>query len=91
LAISIPWTSSERDGDDAGDPTPILHARVLTAFQGRGIIGQPLARLLALADPKRPIPASTEASADLAGGYLVVLADGWRSSAGRPCSAAGVY
>jgi len=56
----------------------IRHARVLTAWQGRGIGGQILARLLALADPGRPIPASTEASADRTGGYLVVLADGRR-------------
>jgi len=55
---------------DAGDPTPILHARFRTTFPGRGIGGQLLARLLDLADPERPIPASTEASADLAGGII---------------------
>jgi len=57
---------------------PILHALFRTAFPGRGIVGLHLARLLAIADPERPIPASTEAGADRAGGYLVVLADGWR-------------
>jgi hypothetical protein len=50
------------------------------AFPGRGIIGQLLARPFRLADPERPIPARTEAGADRAGGYLVVLADGWRLS-----------
>ena len=77
-AISIPWTSSERDGDDAGDVTPILHALFRMAFQGRGIVGQPLSRLLRPADPGRPIPARAEASADRAGGCPVVQADGRR-------------
>ncbi|HOI70392.1 MAG TPA: hypothetical protein PLN41_11670 [Methanothrix sp.] len=36
-------------------------------FHGRKIGGQLLARLLALADPGRPIPARAEASADPAG------------------------
>jgi hypothetical protein len=31
-----------------------------------------------MADSERPILAGTEASADRAGGYLVVLADVWR-------------
>jgi len=78
LAISIPWTSSERDGDDAGDPTPIRHARFSDDVSGARYRWPPLARLIDLADSRRPIPASTEASTDRAGGYLVVLADGWR-------------
>jgi hypothetical protein len=65
---------------DACDATPILHALFRTAFLGREIDGRLLARLPALADPERPIPASTEAGADRAGGYLVVLADGRRLS-----------
>jgi hypothetical protein len=63
---------------DACDPIPILHALSRTAFPGRGIGGQFLPRLLALADPGRPIPVGTRASADPAGRYLVVLADGRR-------------
>jgi len=59
------------------------------AFPGRGIGGQPLPRLLAPADPGRPIPASTEASADPAGGDLVVLADGRRLLACGAFGAAG--
>ncbi len=66
---------------DAGDAAPILHALFLTAFQGREICGQIFARLIALADPERPIPASTGASADRAGGF----------SACRTFGAAGVY
>ncbi len=68
-AISIPWTSPERDGDDARDLTtdparPFFGRR----FVGAGSAAVLLARLLAIADPERPIPARTEASADRAGG-----------------------
>jgi GNAT superfamily N-acetyltransferase len=80
------WAIENDSGDligvmgiqDVGDVNLIRHARVLTAWQERGIGGRLLARLLALADPERPIPASTEASADRTVGYLVVLADGRR-------------
>jgi hypothetical protein len=63
--------------------TPETRPRSLTpvfrvAFPGREIGGQLLPRLLRPADPGRPIPVGTEASAERAGGYLVVLADGWR-------------
>jgi len=58
--------------------TPILHALFRMAFCGREIGGQPFARLVAPADPRRPVPASTGASADRAGGYLVVPLDGRR-------------
>jgi hypothetical protein len=35
-AILIPRTSSERDGDDAENQTPILHTRPWTAGKGAG-------------------------------------------------------
>lgn len=42
MAISIPWTPSERGGDDACDATPILHALFRTAIPRRGIGGRPI-------------------------------------------------
>ena len=51
FAISIPWTSSEHDGDDACDATPIHHALFRTAFPRRGIGGQTLPRLPASLTP----------------------------------------
>jgi hypothetical protein len=71
---------------DAGTPTPILHALFRTAFQGRRIGGRLLVRLLRPADPGRPIPARTGASADrradtswswpMGGGFLACRAFG---------------
>ncbi|GEM_PF-3195013 len=61
----------EVGGPDPDPARPFFGRR----FRGRGIGGQLPARLVAWRAPGGPIPASTEASADRAGGYLVVLAD----------------
>ena len=66
------WAIEDDSGDligvmgiqDVGDVTLIRHARAQTAFQGRGIGGELLARLIALADPERPILVGPLASAD---------------------------
>ena len=87
----FPGSSSERGGYDACNPSPILHALSRTAFPGRGIVGQPLPRLLALADLGRTIPLGPFAGADRAGRYLVVPADGRRLPARGAFSAAGKY
>lgn len=91
LSRTIPGTPSERDEEDACDVVRSVTPGSQWRFRWRGVIGQPLPRLLALADPERPIPASTEASADPAGGDLVVLADGRRPLACRAFGAAGLY
>jgi hypothetical protein len=91
LSRTIPGTPSERDEEDACDVVRSVTPGSQWRFRWRGVIGQPLPLLLALAGPMRPIRPAPGPAPIRRAETLVVLADGLPSPASGAFGAAGVY